>query len=51
MGQKTNGSREGTFREKNYQKKERYPRTEQNNKKAKFKKKDRKNNGGKGNKR
>lgn len=51
MSQKTNGSREDKFGKKNYQKKERYPRTEQNNKKGKLKKKNRKNNGGKGNKR
>lgn len=50
MGQKTNDSREGKFGKKNYQKKGRYHRTEQNNKKGKLKKKNRKNNGGKENK-
>lgn len=45
VNQKTNGFRKGKFGEKNYQKKEKYVRTEQNNKKAE-RKKNRKNNGG-----
>ena len=46
VDQKTIGFRKGKFGEKNYQKKEKHVRTEQNNKKAKLKKKNGKSNGG-----